>query len=201
MSCFYLSNNLKSRWFNLLLYPDNPKHLFLIGLLQTNQYKACGCLHNNDVYEDGEHKGELKKSHFHFIVKFDNPRYVSGVAKEFEIEERFIQVTKSIKGSAQYLLHYGLDDKFQYNVDDLVGTLKGDVVKLINSDEKITETEAYYMLTAFIDSSRRILTVRAVGDFLADNGLYSFFRRNFSIIRCLIDDNNEKIYKNQFRKG
>ena len=82
-----MSDEKRSRWFNLLLYPDNPAHNLAIMQLQTTKYMACGICHNQDCYtEDTESHstGELKKAHFHFILRCKNPRYKSGVAKELE---------------------------------------------------------------------------------------------------------------------
>ena len=190
----------KSRWFNLLLYPDNPQHDLLIMELQTAKYKACGICHNMDCYEEDTEKhkvGELKKVHFHFIVKFDNPRYRSGVAKAFEIEERFIEPTKSIKGSSLYLLHYGDESKYQYSVDDLVGTLKGDVISQLNASDKPSETECYYMMRDFIRTCDKVVSFTAVFDYCADNGCYSFARRNIGVIRELVYEHNARFYNSK----
>lgn len=47
----YMSEEKRSRWFNLLLYPDNPQHNLAIMQLQTTKYMACGICHNMDCYE------------------------------------------------------------------------------------------------------------------------------------------------------
>ena len=177
----YMSEEKRSRWFNLLLYPDNPQHNLAIMQLQTTKYMACGICHNMDCYESDSEThsaGELKKAHIHFILRCKNPRYKSGIAKELDIEPRFIDETSSIKGSAQYLLHFGDESKYQYSPDDLVGNLKGDVLKLIENDEKI--------------SSHRRVSVRDIGVFLATNGGYKYFKCNFNICRELMYEHNEK---------
>ena len=183
----------KSRWFNLLLYPDNAEHNLVIMQLQTTKYMACGICHNCDCYETDteEHKaGELKKAHFHFVLRCKNPRYKSGLAKELGIDERFIDVTSSIKGSAKYLLHFGDETKYQYSPDDLVGKLKGDILKRIDNDEKISDTDYFFMLLDYLDSQDKVLTPRDVGIFLSTNGGYKYFKCNY-----LMYEHNERIYK------
>lgn len=180
----------RSRLFNILLYPDNPKHNLAIIELQTVNYLACGCCHNMDVYEDGEKAGEIKKAHYHFVVKFSNPRYKSGVAKALDIEERFIDITNSFKGSAKYLLHYGDDTKYQYSPDDLVGRLKPDVLKLL--EDKPSEAMQARYIADYIMSVNRYLTRTELFNWCLDNGYYSCYRRGLSVFDGLIYEHNEK---------
>ena len=190
-----MSDEKRSRWFNLLLYPDNPQHNLAIMQLQTTKYMACGICHNMDCYEsdcETHLAGEIKKAHFHFILRCKNPRYKSGIAKELDIEPRFIDETSSLQGSAKYLLHFGDDTKYQYSPDDLVGNLKGDVLKLIENGEKISDCDFFFMLLDFLDSTHRRVTVRDVGVFLATNGGYKYFKCNFNICRELMYEHNEK---------
>lgn len=183
----------KSRIFNLLLYPDNPKHNLAICELQTSKYLACGICHNNDCYdEDTEtHKaGDLKKSHFHFVVKFSNPRYKSGVAKELDIEERFVDITKNFKSSTRYLLHYGDDEKYQYSPDDLVGRLKSEVLKLL--DDKPSETQQALSIYDYIQSNSRFITKSELYLWACQNGYFSCYRRCYSVIIDILYEHNEK---------
>ena len=184
----------KSRIFNILLYPDNPEHKEVIDLLSNpnGEYQACGILHNMDVFEDGEHKGEFKKEHYHFVVKFKNPRYISGVSVEFAIDERFIEITKSFKGSAKYLLHYGNPDKYQYDPTDLVGTLKSEVLKLIDDttdDTKLSE------ITKYINSYVGIISYANLWDYVLKQGYTSVYRRFYSIFTDIVGEHNAEIYR------
>lgn len=183
----------KSRIFNLLLYPDNSMHAEVIELLKApdSDYKAVGILHNMDVYEEGEKQGQFKKEHWHFVVKFPNPRYKSGVSIEFAIDERFIDITKSFKGSAKYLLHYGCPDKYQYDPSDLHGTLKQDILKLIDDtsdDTKLSE------ITSMIDNMHGIISYRIVWDYCLKNGYTSVYRRFYRIFQDIIGEHNAIIY-------
>lgn len=189
----------KSRYFNLLLYPDNPQHNLTILELQTDKYMACGICHDSDVYEDDTDKhakGELKKKHFHFVVKFKNPRYKSGLAKDLDIEERFIDITKSFKNSSRYLLHFGDDSKYQYNADDLVGTLRGEVIRQLDND-KPSETETAVSIFDYIKNEDRYLKITDLYVWACQNGCYSHFRRNYSVIKDIIYEHNERFYKKE----
>lgn len=184
-------NKKKSRIFNLLLYPDNLLHMQAIANL-TNFYKSVGICHDKDVYEndvlneDGtikHHAGEIKKKHYHFVVQFDNPRYVSGVAKEFEIEERFIEVTQSFSGSKKYLLHWGNPEKYQYDTSDLVGVL---APKLIKQLTELTEESQIQMLVDFIDNTHTLTNMRNVYNFAIKNGCFATYRRCYTMLNDFV---------------
>lgn len=195
------NNEKKGRIFNLLLYPDNPKHALAIMELQTKDYLACGICHDMDCYEEDTetHKaGELKKKHFHFVVKFPNPRYKSGVAKSLDIEERFVDVTKNFKQSARYLLHFGDDDKYQYEPDKLVGRLKPDVLKLL--EDKPSETQQASLIADYIASYDGILKKTDLFYWCCNNGFYSSYRRGYSLFLDLLYEHNEPYFRYEVNK-
>ena len=189
----------RDRNFLLLLYPDNPEHKEVIDLLSSpnSQYMAVGCCHNMDVFEDGDKKGEFKKSHYHFIVKFKNPRYISGVSIEFAIDERFIQFLDSWKNAARYLLHWGDPDKYQYDPSDLVGTLKSEVLKLIDDtsdDTKLLE------ITRYINNSVGVISFANVWDYVLKQGYANVYRRYYTVFSDLIGQHNADYYRRMDRK-
>ena len=184
----------RDRNFMLLLYPDDPTHKPIIDLLSspTSEYFAVGIEHNMDTFTEGEHKGEFKKPHYHFIVKFKNPRYISGVSIEFAIDERFIQFLDSWKGAAKYLLHFGDPDKFQYNPSDLVGRLKSEVLKLIDDtsdDTKLAEISRYIL------SLRGVISYVNVWDYCLKQGYASVYRRYYTIFCDLINEHNADYWR------
>lgn len=195
-------NKKKSRIFNLLLYPDNVVHLKAIHSL-INLYKSVGICHDKDVYEKDvlnengtiKHQaGEIKKKHYHFVVQFDNPRYISGVAKELDIEERFIEVTQSFSGSKKYLLHWGNPEKYQYDSSDLVGVL---APKLIKQLTELTEESQIEMLVNFIDHTFTTTNMREVYNFAIKNGCFPTYRRCYTMLNdfVFIHNNSYQIHK------
>ena len=95
---------IKSRWLCGILYPDdNESHKKALSVILT-KYNSLAINHDKDTYlfdvtdENGDivhHKGDLKKPHYHFVVNFENARYISGFAKELGIEENVVQVCGS----------------------------------------------------------------------------------------------------------
>lgn len=193
-----MADNKRYRVFNLLLYPDNINHQKAIERLMTTEFNAVGILHNMDCYdEDTEtHKaGEIKKEHYHFIVKFKNNRTVSALAKNLNIEERFIDTTLSFKASAKYLLHIGCENKYQYDVDDLVGVLVSDVVKLL--DDTSEEVKAM-SICRLLNDLEYFVTKEDFHMLLCRYGLYSVFRRNSYWYKLLLDEHNNKYSEGSF---
>ncbi|GHV08626.1 hypothetical protein FACS1894217_11370 [Clostridia bacterium] len=74
--------------------------------------------------------GELKKPHYHYYVRYLNPRSLSGVAKEFGIPENMVEVVHSRKQTLAYLLHRTTkaveDGKFQYPLTTLETNIEFD---------------------------------------------------------------------------
>ena len=189
----------KDRNFMLLLYPDNSDHKRVIDLLSNynGEYRAVGCCHNMDVYETGDQKGEFKKPHFHFIVKFINPRYISGVSIEFAIDERFIQFLDNWKNAARYLLHWGDPDKYQYDPVDLVGSLKSEVLKLIDDTSDDTKLQE---ITRYLNNVPGVISFANVWDFVLKQGYANVYRRYYSVFSDLIGQHNSDYYRRIERK-
>ena len=186
-----MAENKRYRVFNLLLYPDNVEHQKAIENLKSVEYKAVGILHNMDCYTEdkNEHKaGELKKEHYHFVVKFQNAKTIIALAKNLNIESRFIEPTQTFKGSAKYLLHIGCEDKYQYDIDDLIGTLAPDVVKLI--DDTSEEVKALNICRLLRDCEY-FVTRDEFMQIVCKNGLYTVFRRNAYYFSSMLYEHNE----------
>lgn len=187
----------RSRVMRLLLYPDNPQHNLAIMQLQSSSYYAVGICHNKDVYkEDSEthQAGELEKPHFHFIIKFPNPRYISGVAKALDIDERFVRTADSFKASCEYLCHFNNPEKYQYSLDDLVGQAVPEVKKLL------TVKKPYELRLAeiydFIQHKYGIISTADIVKFCLDTDNISALHGSGWIIRDLRDEHNAQIYRN-----
>lgn len=194
-----LDNDNKYRNFFLLLYPDNPEHLKVIFDLQ-NIYKSVGICHDQDIYLEDvvdkksgvvKHlKGDKKKKHFHFCLEVPNPRYRKGIAKEFDIEDRFVQVAENFASCKKYLLHWGYADKFQYDTNDLVGVL---APKLIKQLTELSEDSQIAILVNYIDSRHNDLSMRQLFDYAQKNGCLGTYRRWYSILSDFVYAGNSKI--------
>ena len=116
-----MSEKFRSRLFVAVLYPEDPAHVECMEKLNKNGYNFAAILHDKDVYEDGEHEGETKKAHWHIIVRFKNAVWNTAVAKELGIEPNYLEACKDGDSALLYLVHYGKEEKFQYEYEAVFG--------------------------------------------------------------------------------
>lgn len=186
-----MEDKIRARNWEIILYPDNEKHLEAIKLLRLEDY--ADILHNRDFKED---TNELKKPHYHFILRYKNPRYLSSLAQEYGIEENLFRPVKSLKGALIYLTHINEPDKALYSTDEVEGTLKPLMLEYLNSSKTIkTDGEKAGDLYNFIFNYTGTITISALTSYALENGQWDALRRGFSIFREVIKEVNSKEVK------
>lgn len=129
----------RDRKYCMVLYPEDPTHTAAIEKLKADGYDFAAILHNEDVYEDGEKKGEKKKEHWHVIVKFPNAVWDTKLAKDLGIERNYLEKCKNVDAALLYLVHYGYEDsKYQYEVSDVFGPLQQRLITLLRDTDEGT---------------------------------------------------------------
>lgn len=209
-------NNFYIRNFRLEVYSDwvhDDDNNFcsceeVLNFIHSHYLLFLGIKHDKDTWTDSDFKekseymlshgyqvGDKKKTHYHFVVKFHNPRYRFTVARELGIPVRFVQPCNKYNKALEYLIHLNDIDKEPYNVDDTFGTLKMDLIKLVQghvSDEYKSE-----QIIDIILSKRYWLLVDLVRE-VNKQGLYSTFRQGFSIYRDIYEQNNMGVYLERY---
>lgn len=189
-----------------ILYPeDNPAHKQALDTL-LKLYNCLAIHHNADTYlwdevdEKGEvihAQGELKKPHYHIIIRFENARYISGVAKELGIEENLIQKCTNFNSYVQYLTHMDEPLKHQYQVSDFIGTLVPNAIKVLESP--MSEDEQVFEIQDYIESHNNI-TYGMLGRWCATYGYWSTFRRNQSYFKEIYYERKARKYNEKYGK-
>lgn len=177
----------RSRVHMLLLYPDNIKHCQAIEKIKQ-QYDYALILHNRDV----DSNGELKKEHWHVVLRFLQPVWSSAICKDLEIEDRFIEHVKKFENALQYLIHYNDIDKAQYPIDEVQGTLKKRLSESISKFDK-SEGERISEIITYIQSQDDIISVTEFSIYCANVGYWAEFRRGSFIILKIIEEHNNEI--------
>ncbi len=72
---------------------------------------------------------ETNNNHYHALIIFKNPRYLSSIKTLFE--GAHIEICRSINITCRYLLHLDDDEKKEYSIDDIKCNF--DINPLINS--------------------------------------------------------------------
>lgn len=193
--------------FRLLLYPDCATHVDVMAKLGTG-YQYAAILHDKDpvlVDDDSEPEDisvnidnpQLKKAHWHVVLRFPCKRSPSGVSKELGLPLNYIRGADTYRGACQYLIHFGQPSKYQYPLDDVFGSLVTDVAKFTRSS---TEVSRVRKIVDFIDSSGP-LDYSIVLRWCLDNNVYGDFRRMGSGVITLINIHNESFHDAHFVPG
>lgn len=80
------ASSRRAQWFGMILYPDDPDHVWMLNYLEDKAYvfQYAYILHDRDVWEDDGHdhkKGDLKKPHYHVIYKLKTRSTASAQTK------------------------------------------------------------------------------------------------------------------------
>ena len=185
----------RARSYCLLLYEDDPTHENALRKIMGD-YEYAGILHDRDVWtekdekKDPKHKaGELKKRHYHIVLRFHNGVWNTALAKDLGIELNYIRKTKNLTNALLYLLHYNDMDKAQYDIDEVFGNMKTRLNEAINEKEK-SEGEKVVELIDYIHNYNGKMTVTQFAHYCAKNGYWAEFRRSGSIFCKIIEEKN-----------
>ena len=172
-------------------------------VLPSGCTRCYGIKHDSDT----DSKGELKGTHYHFVLDFKNGVVCSSVAKIFGVEVQNVKVVKnnwdSFEFAVQYLTHKNDSKKFQYDVNDVI-KLKGaeDFDELYNkSRESIvdscvvtcdTKNDFRVVVEDTILSlveQKKVITSSTILDFVHDNNspAFDYYVVNSSVCDSIID--------------
>lgn len=177
--------NKKAYTFGLILYKDSLTYDYkkIINYIEKNWKHYAYIEHIEDI--------ETKKPHTHVLVHFDVKRYQNAIAKELGIESHFIQKVNLIP-YLRYLIHLDDEDKKQYSVDEVQGTLKQKLIDLLAND-KMSETEQVSCICEYIFEYDKYLYHTTLVQFVLSTGCYSAYRRNFTLFDKLLLEHNKNI--------
>ena len=114
------NDDIYSRVWLALLYEEDPVQKAAIDLLTSGAYDCAYIVHYKDKNEDGS----PKKEHYHFVIRFQNQKSLTALAKQLSVPPNYLEASKNIKSSLLYLLHKGWEEKAQYDISEVHGSLK-----------------------------------------------------------------------------
>lgn len=184
------------RTFMLILYEEDNNFIEYINYIvdkkfKNKNYKYLGITHDRDTNENGE----IKKSHDHIVLYFDNPRTISSISKELGLPSNYIESYKSLKTALTYLIHFNQGDKAQYSIEDTYGDLQNELKKytknvILSEEDRVLKIldliDSYYKYTSYSQFLRDICSL----------GLYDILRRNNYMFLKIFDKHNERYYNN-----
>lgn len=183
-------NNKRFYNFIIVIYEDDENFKLQYANLTIN-YSSIYIKHDKDVDEE---TGELKKPHYHFVIKLKNAKTISALAKETLVPENLIEpIKKSFDGSLRYLIHFGRDDKYQYDVSEVKSfddKLLARFNKCVNVE--LSEEDKVQSIEDFINSFTSILEMNILGAYVRKIGKWDAFRRNISYFKIILEEHNRK---------
>lgn len=180
---------IRDRKYCMVLYPEDPTHVEAMERLRSGGYDYAACLHDQDVYEDGDLAGQVKKPHWHVVVRFINAVFREAFAKKLGLEFNYIQECKNVDGALRYLVHFDHPDKFQYDLEQVEGPLKTRVHTLVADKD---ENSRVLCLLNLLDGLG-VVSHREFVKLACANGLYSDARRMGNLLTAIIREHNEEI--------
>lgn len=178
----------RDRKFCLLLYPDCAEHVQALEKIKASYDYAC-ILHDKDVLED---TGEVKKAHWHVVlISGKNAIWSSALSKELGLDGNYIQQCRNIDRALEYLIHFNEEEKHQYSIEEVTGTLNSRLNQLINCTNK-TESDKVSELIEFIESYQGYLTISVFSKHCASVGMWDVFRRAGTIFIKIIEEHNQR---------
>lgn len=178
------SKEVKGRDWTFIVYPESAPKNWRSILDQTHMKWIESPLHDKDVNPNGE----LKKPHWHIMLSADGPITFNRVKKIIEpLKGPIPQKVGSGIGMVRYFIHLDNPEKYQYDVNDIIGHNGADVA-------------GYFKLT----QTSRLSVMKEIVAFIVDKGIdnYADFleyciksRKNDDWFEVAIDHNTLAINK------
>lgn len=113
--------NERAIWWTFILYKESAPENWQQILNDLGLIYAASPWHDRDIYDSGEHKGEIKKPHRHIVIKFAGRRYFQQVKELTDLLNQPIpQKCQNYVGAIQYFLHLNDPEKAQYDLKDCI---------------------------------------------------------------------------------
>lgn len=182
------SQKFRDRKFVMVLYPEDPTHAAAMEKLKSGGYNFAAIKHDKDVTENGE----KKKDHWHVVVRFKNAVWNTSIAKDLGITPNYLEACKDVDSALLYLVHFGNEDKFQYEYEAVFGPLKVRLATLLAEPD-----EGARVLT-ILDIIEKTPGCISYSDLLKKAvvaGVYADLRRMGTIGVALVREHNDEAYK------
>lgn len=163
----------------------------------------CYIRHDKDIYdkdvlnEDGSIKykaGDYKKPHVHYVLRLKNPSTPSALAKRVGIDENDVEIIKkSFNGALKYLIHFNMENKYQYEKEEVKGTdkLLRKFLDLVSEDT--SEVQKVSDIQDYIESFDDYVDLAILGRYVQKINMWDAFRRNMMYFCKIVDNHNAKI--------
>lgn len=182
-----------------IAYDNEEKGIYIPKLMEELKEKCeswAYIKHDKDMDENGE----VKKAHYHIILRFYNEVNKSTIATKFNIHHNLVQALGNLYGSIKYMLHIAEENKHKYDVSELkvhnldLETIltkiklncSSDEQSLIKLIELIKKAQWDYK---YNNKKTKYLANTDLLKIVIENGFLDIYKRYYIIIRDLLKDN------------
>lgn len=173
-----------------VLYPESQQKI--IDYAQKN-LPCAWALHDKDQHTQAEYDayiskhngekpdwkpGDLKKPHVHFVCRFNNARYFTGIAKELNVPVPTIRKVNNLYKAYVYLWHMLDPDKYQYS-QDIVGMHDFDPPSEHEGMSQAEDDQVQILL----DMPHDFRSYNELARWAYENGCWATFKKNYQIWR------------------
>ena len=162
---------------NAILYEDST-------IYDCNQVletvKSLGCewfaaKHDRDTTPEGE----VKKAHYHVIMRFEATKDFAVVARDLGIPENAIEKSKSFKYGVRYLIHLDNPEKYRYEKEIIFGNGNPEAFLVSTPDQKgVMLMDAIY--------GGQVCTIYELYNLAKSLDAWSEFRRGFGMYNTVL---------------
>lgn len=185
MTQFYKKNDTSSeeveekryRHFMMLLYPEWDNFNDILEDLKGS--------FKNYAYIKHMPEDEEKKEHFHLILSLDNPRTIDSLSKRVGVPSNLIRNCKSLRGACRYLVHKDSEDKFQYNLEQVIVSHSFKRTYFNSFDDLLTDNEILENIYGFIESYKNEDSMKLeilLTQYVCENAFERVFKRYYATI-------------------
>lgn len=165
------------RHFMLLLYPEWSNFNDILQDLKGS--------FKNYAYIKHVPEEEEKKEHIHFILSLDNARSVTSLSKRLDIKSNLIQPVRSLRASCRYLIHMDSEEKFQYNLDQVICSKSFSSTYYKSFDDLLSDEEVLDNIYNFIESYKDLDKIKLeieLSKYVCANCFERVFKRYYNTI-------------------
>lgn len=183
--------NERSLYWTLILYEDSDTLNFKDKFEKIKNYEYLYIKHDKDIIST---TGEIKKIHYHIVLKFKNYKWRSSLAEELEIESNYLQPVRNLNNILCYLIHYKEECKHHYDLVEVKGSasFKDKLNKVIKQID-MSEDERVSVIFNYIMTRTRYTSFSEMTSYIISKGLWADFRRSYGIFIRLLDEHNSKM--------
>lgn len=184
----------RSRWHEIIIYPDDQDTQAVKARAAENWQAWVGILHDMDVIPE---TGELKKAHYHLLLRSDNARTVTAVARLLRLPTNRVESKENGEAAMAYLTHATdkaiTEGKHQYPAEALEGPLATQAAEAASKARGgASEGAQVTAILNFIEETppTEKLSMAALARWAAASGHWASFRRAAIIFKTVMEEHN-----------